>query len=282
MTSLLLYFWLASAAGGSVGPASSGAAPTAPQAPAPPPPPAVNGPPIPALPTFPNAPHGSPPAPASKSTKKEPEATESAAPSETPADKHESAKLVSKSKKTSSVPPQGRGVPTLPTLTATALKNELRQSQPGSTDSAQVTERARLEQLSAEIAKAREALRQETAHLEDLIRQRGSCDGELRAAASTAAAAAGTQSAEAAAAKDADREQMESVSKAMKGMKPEQAAAVVTRLDHRLASEVLRRMRPADAGPILGFLKPELAAELATEIATHRSTIPPKKGASNP
>ena len=56
----------------------------------------------------------------------------------------------------------------------------------------------------------------------------------------------------------------------MKGMKPEQAAALVGRLDRGLAAEILRRMKSIDAGAILGLLKPDLAAELATEIATRK------------
>ena len=63
------------------------------------------------------------------------------------------------------------------------------------------------------------------------------------------------------------REQLDSVSKAMKGMKPEQAAALLGRLDRGLAAEILRRMKSTDAGGILGLLKPDLAADLATEIA---------------
>ena len=165
--------------------------------------------------------------------------------------------------------------PVLPTLTPTALKGELRQSlaKPGEAP-VPVTDRARLEQLASEIAHAREALRQETTRLEALIKQVGPCGGEVRSSPSESDPAA---AAAAAAAKDAAREQLDSVSKALKGMKPEQAAAVVSLLDHRLAGEVLRRMRPADAGALMGYLKPEVAAGLATEIATRKPTLA-KKG----
>ena len=74
-----------------------------------------------------------------------------------------------------------------------------------------------------------------------------------------------------AALREAPTEQIDSVSKAMKGMKPEQAAAVVARLDRGLAAEIMRRMKATDAGAILGLLKPEMAAELATQIATRKS-----------
>jgi len=172
----------------------------------------------------------------------------------------------------------GRGVPpALPSLTTTALKNELHQSLSAPTEVvAPVSDRTRLEQLVSEITQAREALRQETVRLEALIKQRGSCDGEARSLPSESSPSATVA---ATAAKDMAREQLESVSKAMKGMKPEQAAAVVSRLDRRLAAEVLRRMRPADAGGVMGYLKPDLAAELATEIAT-RKPSPARKGAT--
>ena len=222
MTSLLLTFWLAAATGGNTATsAAPSAAPTAPQPPAAPAPPAVNGPPLPALPEFPSAQPGSRPAPASKSGKKVAESDEATdVVAEDTAAKRESGKSASR-KKGSSAMLQGRGVPSVPALSTSTLKSELRQSLSGSADTAPLSERARLEQLNAEIAQAREALRQETARLEELIRQRGSCDGELRAAAAAGSNAAGDP----AAAKDAEREQMESVSKAMKGMKPEQAAA---------------------------------------------------------
>ena len=106
-------------------------------------------------------------------------------------------------------PPQ----PVLPTLSTTALKNELRQSLATPAEAgAPVSERARLEQLASEIAHAREALRQETARLEALIKQSEgdgrSPSGESNPAADAAAAAA----------KDMAREQLDSAAK--KGATP--------------------------------------------------------------
>jgi flagellar motility protein MotE (MotC chaperone) len=80
--------------------------------------------------------------------------------------------------------------------------------------------------------------------------------------------------------REAAGEQIDSVSKAMKGMKPEQAAALIGRLDRGLAAEILRRMKSTDAGAILGLLKPDLAAELATEIATRKPMYGKDKKAS--
>jgi flagellar motility protein MotE (MotC chaperone) len=286
--SLLLCLWMAAANTG----ATSGGVPASPQAPAvtAPEAPTPSAPPVPALPEGPPANRA--PALARHPAKRVSAADAPAADAEgqgagvavpsaigrDPSRAEVPRRSSSGKSKKGQATPAGRGVPpNLPSLTTTALRNELRQSlaEPGE-PGAPVSERARLEQLAGEIAKAREALKQETARLEALIKQRGSCESEARASAdenNPAAAAA------ALAAKDMAREQLDSVSKTMKGMKPEQAAAVVTRLDHHLAAEVLRRMRPADAGAVLGYLKPELAAELATEIATRKPSFP-KKGST--
>jgi flagellar motility protein MotE (MotC chaperone) len=289
MTSVLLYFWLA--ASHTVAPPSGGPPPPQPPAVAPPQAPMPAAPPAPMWPDAPPIPApvgtppvkrgsplepppingGAPPAPAPAPAPIPVAATDITGNEPPPRAK------ASKSKKPSSNAFAGRGVPTvLPSLTTAALKNELRQSlvQPGEAGGP-ISEKAKLEQLATEIAQAREALKLETARLETLIKQRGSCgEGDTRTPATEnpVAAAAAT------AAKDMAREQLDSVSKTMKGMKPEQASAVISRLDRRLAAEVLRRMRPADAGAVMGFLKPELAAELATEIATRKPTVSKKGG----
>jgi len=125
----------------------------------------------------------------------------------------------------------------------------------------------------ADIEKAREALRQETARLEALLKATGNCGGSVGMTMGDGLATPALVSPTAL--REAPTEQIDSVSKAMKGMKPEQAAAVVARLDRALAAEIIRKMKPTDAGAILGLIKPELAAELATQIATRKS--PPGK-----
>lgn len=120
----------------------------------------------------------------------------------------------------------------------------------------------------ADIEKAREALRQETARLEALLKATGNCGGNIGMTMGDGFASPTMVSPTAL--REAPTEQIDAVSKTMKGMKPEQAAALVSRLDRALAAEIIRRMKPADAGAILGLLKPELAAELATQIATRK------------
>jgi flagellar motility protein MotE (MotC chaperone) len=132
--------------------------------------------------------------------------------------------------------------PASPSLGASALRDELARRNP---------ERERVEALLAELARTREALRAETARLEALVQK--------AAAASPAPGPA---------VEPRPPGQVELVSRALRGMPAPQAAAIIGHLDRALAAEVLVRMRPAEAGAILGFTKPELAAALATDIAS--------------
>ena len=173
-----------------------------------------------------------------------------------------------------------------PALTLSSLQQEMGKGVRKSIDSGSAasagSERERLEQLAADIEKAREGLRQETARLEAMLKASGNCGGGSGIGALMGDPLSGASQVSAASLRDAPNEQIDSVSKALKGMKPEQAAAVLARLDRGLAAEVLRRMRPADAGSIMGLIKPELAAELATEIALRKTSPTPKekKGAA--
>ena len=173
-----------------------------------------------------------------------------------------------------------------PALTLSSLQQEMgkgvRKSVEGGGATSAGSERERLEQLATDIEKAREGLRQETARLEAMLKSSGNCGGGNGIGMLMGDPLSGSSQVSAASLRDAPNEQIDSVSKAMKGMKPEQAAAVLARLDRGLAAEVLRRMRPADAGSIMGLIKPELAAELATEIALRKTGPNPKekKGAA--
>ena len=167
-----------------------------------------------------------------------------------------------------------RTSPPPPALTGSALRNELKQNGGEEKGGAPLTERAKLEQMAAEIAKAREALKQDTARLESMLRGGGDGRMPIGDPMSPVASPGGP-----AASKEAMKEQILTVSKAMKGMKPEQAAAIISRLDRVLGSEILRRMKPADAGAVMAAIKPELAAELATAIATRQSMVKESKGA---
>lgn len=167
-----------------------------------------------------------------------------------------------------------------PGLTLAALRSQLAKGgAPVAETSAPAAEHSRPMQTVSDIDKAREALRQETARLEALLKAAGNCGGG-GGGMTTGEPLLPTTPVSASALREAASEQIDSVSKAVKGMKPEQAAAVVARLDRGLAAEILRRMKSTDAGAILGLLKPELAAELATEIATRKPTYPKDKKGS--
>ncbi|HET6149041.1 MAG TPA: hypothetical protein VFH68_15995 [Polyangia bacterium] len=125
------------------------------------------------------------------------------------------------------------------------------------------SERERLEQLAAEINKAREGLRQDTVRLEALLAAR---DSAAQAASSTTSPAGAGDGGDPPTKKIPTT--LDSLAKAIRGMKPEQAAPIMSRVDRKLAADVLLRMPGADAGKVMGLCKPEVAAELAAEIAS--------------
>jgi flagellar motility protein MotE (MotC chaperone) len=177
-------------------------------------------------------------------------------------------------------------------LSANAMREELGQH---ASNQKAAGERERLEALSSDLARARSALREETARLEALMdkaRQAGvikpgapgAAPGTSPPAGNGNGAANGSESGSAAMPvgdpmapsayfrptppPPSFAQQVEVVSKAIKSMKPEQAAGLIGHLERGLAAEVLQRMRSADAGAILGFLKPEVGAALAAEIVS--------------
>jgi hypothetical protein len=168
-------------------------------------------------------------------------------------------------------------------ITAGAMHEELGQHAGGQKSPG---ERERLEALSADLARARAALREETARLEGLM-DKAKQAGVIKPGApgAPAPAAGNGENAGPATMPIGDplapsayfrpappppnfAVQVEVVSKAIKSMKPEQAAGVIGHLERGLAAEVLQRMRSDAAGAILGFLKPEIAAALAAEIVS--------------
>ncbi len=169
---------------------------------------------------------------------------------------------------------------TAPSLSGEAFRAEL--AHPGSDDGATKSapdDRARLEKLSAEIAAARAGLREDTARLETTLHRSAGASGDSKGqvAEPEPHATPDGQPAPGAArglptVASTARGQIEIVSKELAGIKPEQAAAILSHLDRVLAAEVLRRMKAADAGAAMARLAPEMAAEIATEIATR---LPP-------
>ncbi len=175
------------------------------------------------------------------------------APAKAPAKKKEQA-----AKNASPKPGEGPSPASPPPLTVGGLRDEIRRDPASLAIDPASPPRTKLEQMLVELAKTREALRDDTARLEAMMG-----DGE-------GAAPAGTPSGEAPApgpAKPAAKNPLDVLAKALRGIKPELAAPIVARLDKRLAATVLLRMPPVDAGKIMGALKPDTAAELATQIS---------------
>jgi hypothetical protein len=166
-------------------------------------------------------------------------------------------------------------------LSANAMHDELGQH---ASNQKAASERERLEALSSDLARARTALREETARLEGMM-DKAKQAGVFKPGAPGAAAMPAGEGGGPATMPIGDpmaptayfrpqppppsfAAQVDVVSKAIKSMKPEQAAGLIGHLERGLAAEVLQRMRAADAGAILGFLKPEVGAALAAEIVS--------------
>jgi flagellar motility protein MotE (MotC chaperone) len=125
-------------------------------------------------------------------------------------------------------------------------------------------EREKLEQLAVEINKAREGLRQDTARLEATL--------AARDAAQPASSNNNNNAAADGAAETGKKvpTPLDNLAKAMRGMKPEQAAPIISRVDRKLAADVLLRMPAVDAGKVMGVCSPQVAAELTAEIASRQ------------
>ena len=154
--------------------------------------------------------------------------------------------------------------PTTPPIKMAALREEMSRPPRKEEQHASGTraERERLEQLASEINKTREGLRQDTARLEALLAARDAAAQVSQGSAAAAAAGDGG---------DAPKKTptpLDNLAKAIRGMKPEQAAPIISRVDRKLAADVLLRMPGGDAGKVLGVCKPEVAAEIAAEIAS--------------
>lgn len=133
-------------------------------------------------------------------------------------------------------------------------------------------DRLSVEKLKAEIADARIQLRAETERLEALLAKR--TESPLPEADKQAAPSERPKPTPSI----AKPQDLDSLAKTMKSMKPETAAALLTKSEPALGAGVLRRMRPADAGAILDRIRPDFAAELLALMATLPSTAPNKGG----
>ncbi|MGC3998670.1 MAG: hypothetical protein QM767_14915 [Anaeromyxobacter sp.] len=148
--------------------------------------------------------------------------------------------------------------PLPPSLTSRSLAEELRRR--GKDRDAQQeaieAERKRLEVLRDEIARARAALKDETARLQELV-------------AAVGASGQGSRPVKKGPGGKPIPEQdgIGTLAQTFKGMKPDQAAAVMAKLDRGLAAAVLGRMRPADAALVVEKMDAGTGAELMALLA---------------
>jgi hypothetical protein len=155
--------------------------------------------------------------------------------------------------------PPGQGPPPPSPLTVSDLRQETnRERGPGGELNA--PPRVKLEQLLSEVGKARQSLHDDTLKLEALA-------GNESARAAEPAAGGDAPTVPALPGQPPPKNPLDVLAKALRGIKPEQAGPIVARLDKGLAATVLLKMPPGDAGKIMGALKPEVAADLATQIA---------------
>jgi flagellar motility protein MotE (MotC chaperone) len=153
-----------------------------------------------------------------------------------------------------------------PSLSSRALRDELEAAwkRRGDETATLQKERAELEKLKGEIAQARKSLREETARLEDLVKNpaaaaslpRSSSGGGSRVAAPTTGAGAAKK----------PPAPVAKLTGMVGSMKPEQAAALLARLERNLAVQVLRTLSPSQAGAVLARLPVEISADLATRV----------------
>jgi flagellar motility protein MotE (MotC chaperone) len=158
-----------------------------------------------------------------------------------------------------------------PSLTSSALRDELRQSNQRRREEldALERERVRLEKLATEIAAARAALGEATGRLDERLKK---AEAAKLDQASGAPGSRPRQAGSSAGARPEASAATLALAKTLKGMRTELAASLVSKLERPLAVEVLRSMRPSDAGGVLEKMKPDVAAELFSLMAAAGSS----------
>jgi hypothetical protein len=158
----------------------------------------------------------------------------------------------------------GEGPPPPSPLTMDALKQDMKRGKDSGGLNPDAPARTKVEQVLAEMVKTRAALRDDASRLESLTGDNGS---EAGGGTSVAGAPDGVPG------QPPQKNPLDVLAKALRGIKPEAAAPIVARIDRNLAATVLLKMPPVDAGKIMGALKPDVAAELATQIALRAKPV---------
>lgn len=157
-----------------------------------------------------------------------------------------------------------------PSLTLEALQNEIKNSPAEVEKNNLLEEREKLGELVSALDVAQKQLREDTERLSQYLEevkkqsQEKATQEEQRKAAEAVAAAEKAQAAKG----PPGASPLEVLSKAMRGMKPAQAAAIAERLPLSLAADVMQKMPARDAGRVMGLMNPARGAEVAAEIAS--------------
>jgi flagellar motility protein MotE (MotC chaperone) len=154
-----------------------------------------------------------------------------------------------------------------PALSSRALLEELRRtSKDRQSEQASLAQQAqKLQALQQDIERSRAALRDETAHLQALVAAAAKAPrepghppegkgGDTRAGAPKAGA-------------KPEPTPLETLAKTARGMKPDQAAAMMAQLDRGLAASILDHMKPAEAALVLEKMEPATSAALVALLA---------------
>jgi flagellar motility protein MotE (MotC chaperone) len=153
-----------------------------------------------------------------------------------------------------------------PALSSRALLDELRRtSKDRQSEQAGLAQQAqKLQALQQEIERSRAALRDETARLQAMLasskpaREPATKEGERPAGARGSGQKPGAKP---------EPTPLETLAKTARGMKADQAAAMMAQLDRGLAASILDHMKPADAALVLEKMEPATSAALVALLA---------------
>ncbi len=158
--------------------------------------------------------------------------------------------------------------PSPPSLTLEALKEEIVNSPAEIEKNNLLKEREHLGELVGALDTAQKQLRRDTERLSAFLEEAKKQSQEKQTAQQESQVALATKDAAVTAKAPLGPSPLETLSKAMRGMKPAQAAAIAERVPLSLAADVFQKMPARDAGRVMGLMNPERAAELAAEIAS--------------
>lgn len=165
-------------------------------------------------------------------------------------------------------PKAERKDPSPRSLTLEALRDEIVNSPAEIEKNNLLKEREHLGELVGALDTAQKQLRRDTERLAAFLEEAKKQSQEKQTEQQESQAALAIKEAEVKAKAPTGPSPLETLAKAMRGMKPAQAAAIAERVPLSLAADVLQKMPARDAGRVMGLMNAERAAALAAEIAS--------------